>query len=151
MIGTGTQIKYIQRDEIQHCNIFKNIILEIKRENPDVWERNEEVVKEMFNEAVRQEIAFTHDTIGDNILGMSKDSTVEYTHNLANRRLKDIKMEQIFPKSANPYKHLELIASVEDETTNRANNFEITSTQYKNPSILSGWDKIKAKIKYKKI
>ena len=73
---------------------------------------------------------------------MTKDSITEYANHLGNRRLKDIKLDQIFPKSKNPYKHLDLLAGVEDDTTNRANNFEITSTQYKNASILDGWEDI---------
>ena len=44
MIDTDTQIRYIQRDEIQHCNIFKNIFLELTRENPELIEANIEVI-----------------------------------------------------------------------------------------------------------
>lgn len=139
MIGTDTQIRYIQRDEIQHCNIFKNIFNEVRNEYPELIERNMSSILQQFKDAVDWEIKFSKDTIGDNILGMSSQSIEDFTHFLANRRLKDIKLEQIFPKTKDPYKHLDMIASVEDETTNRSNNFEVTSISYKNPSILSGW------------
>ena len=142
MIGTDTQIRYIQRDEIQHCNIFKNIFLELKVENPELIESMTDEINTMFEEAVAQEIGFSQETIGDKILGMSNQSIEDYTYTLANRRLKDIKMEQTFPKRKDPYKHLDLIASVEDETTNRSNNFEVTSISYKNPSVLDGWGDI---------
>ena len=139
MVGTQTQIKYIQRDEIQHCNIFKNIINEVRKENPELMEKMTPKIYELFEEAVQLEIDFSTEIIGNKILGMTKNSITEYAYFLANRRLKDIKLEQIFPKSKNPYKHLDLLAGVEDETTNRANNFEVTSVQYKNASILDGW------------
>ena len=140
MIGTDTQIKYIQRDEIQHCNIFKNIIKETRKENPELFEKMTPVIYDMFKTAVEWEIKFSTDIIGNKVLGMTVDSIIDYTNYLANKRLKDIDLEQIFPESKNPYKHLDGIAGVEDETSNRANNFEVTSITYKNASILNGWE-----------
>jgi len=139
MINTDTQIKYIQRDEIQHCNIFKNIFLELHKENPELIDDNITIINDMFKKAVETEIEFSHGTIGDNILGMSKQSIEDYTYNLANKRLKALKLEQIFEKRKDPYTHLAALAGVEDETTNRANNFEINSIAYKNPNVLTGW------------
>lgn len=140
MIGSQTQIKYIQRDEIQHCNIFKNIINELRKEEPELFQKMVPTIYDLFKEAVQWEIDFSTEVIGNKILGMTIDSITNYSHHLGNKRLKDIGLDQIFPKSKNPYKHLEVAAGVEDETTNRANNFEITSTQYKNASVLDGWD-----------
>jgi ribonucleoside-diphosphate reductase beta chain len=140
MIGTDTQITYIQRDEIQHCNIFKHTMLEVQKEEPELWADMEDEIYELFREAVDMEILFSSTVIGDNILGMTTQSITDYAHFLANKRLKDIKLTPIFPKAKNPYKHLEMMAGVEDETTKRANNFEITSINYKNASILDGWE-----------
>lgn len=137
MVGSQTQIKYIQRDEIQHCNIFKNIINTVRAENPGLV--SDEMVYDMFKTAVDWEIRFSCDIIGNKILGMTDQSITDYTYHLANRRLKDIDMDQIFEKRKNPYLHLEMIAGVEDETSNRANNFEVTSIQYKNKSAIDGW------------
>lgn len=142
MIGTSTQIRYIQRDEIQHCNIFKNIFNELRAECPELIQECLPMVYKMFEDAVAWEIKFSQATIGNQILGMSCQAIEDYTFFLANRRLKDIRLEQIFDKRKDPYKHLELIASVEDETTNRSNNFEVTSISYKNPSVLSGWGEL---------
>jgi len=142
MAGTDTQIRYIQRDEIQHCNIFKNIINEIRAENPEFIGENEEMIYEMFIQAVEIEIEFSQDIIGDKILGMNKQSIEDYAHYLGNMRLKHIGLEEIFPKKKNPYNHLELIAGIDDEASNRSNNFEVTSINYKNMSVIDGWDDI---------
>jgi len=142
MIGTDTQIRYIQRDEIQHCNIFKNIINEAKQENKELFETMEDEIQLMFKEAVQQEIDFSVDTIGNKVLGMTEQSIKDYTYHLANRRLKDIEMKISFPENKNPYTHLEMLAGVEDETSNRSNNFEVTSISYKNSSAIEGWDEI---------
>ncbi len=140
MIGSQTQIKYIQRDEIQHCAIFMNAILELYKEEPEMMNGFTPMIYEMFRTAVEWEIKFSHSIIGSNILGMTEQSIVDYTHHLANKRLKEIGLDEIFPKSKNPYKHLEKIAGVEDETSNRSNNFEVTSISYKQANAIEGWD-----------
>lgn len=140
MIGTDTQISYIQRDEIMHCAIFEQIITNIFNENIGYREKYSGLIKEMFIQAVEWEIKFSQATIGNKILGQTNKSIEEYTYFLGNTRLKNIGFESLFPKVKNPYKHLEKIAATEDETSNRSNNFEVTSITYKSPEILSGWD-----------
>jgi len=143
MIGSDTEIKYIQRDEQVHCVAFKDIIKISRKEDPDIWTEDiEKMVYDMFKEAVDWELKFSYDNLGDKILGITKSSISEYTYYLANKRLKDIGLEQIFPKSKNPYKHLDKIAAVDDESSNRSNQFEVTSITYKSPEIIDGWDKI---------
>jgi ribonucleoside-diphosphate reductase beta chain len=140
MSQTAVQIRYINRDEIQHCNLFKNIIKTIKIEEPELWARNEEKIYEMFRVAVEQEIEFSNDAIGDKILGMNKQSIYEFTHFMGNRRLSDIGLEKRFEKFKNPYEHLERIGGVEDESSQKENFFETQSIKYKQATILDGWD-----------
>ncbi len=141
--GTDTQIRYIQRDEIQHCNIFKNIINEIKKENPEIWDLFRPTMQELFLEAAQWEIDFSLNVLGNRILGITEKSILDYTHYLINDRLDSIGEEPLCPKVAkNPYKHLEKIAGVEDESSNRSNNFEVTSINYKNISMAKGFDDI---------
>lgn len=140
MLETDTQISYIQRDELVHCSAFEHIINLVWKENPGFKEQYSEMIYEMFRTAVDWEIKFSSEIIGDKILGMSKNSITEYAYYLGNTRLSSIGLSEIFPKSKNPYKHLEKIAGDKDETSNRTNNFEGTSITYKSPEILDGWD-----------
>ena len=141
MIGTDTQIRYIQRDENVHCLAFKDLINISQDEDGDIWtDEMREHVYDMFRNAVDWEIKFSVYTIGNKILGMTEESIIDYTYNLANRRLKNIGLEQIFEKTKDPYIHLEKIASVDDESSNRSNQFEVTSITYKSPEIIEGWD-----------
>jgi len=143
MLGTDTQISYIQRDELSHCVGFQNILNILQAESPELFsEENTEIIYQMFRDAVDWEIKFSVENIGDKILGMSSESITDYAYHLANKRLKDIGFEQIFPKNKNPYKHLEKLAGSDDETSNRTNNFEGTSIAYKTPDALDGWDDI---------
>jgi ribonucleoside-diphosphate reductase beta chain len=142
MLGTDTQISYIQRDEIIHCLGFENILKLIFKENPNIKEDYNDMINQMFTEAVNWEIKFSSETIGDKILGITTSSIIDYTYYLGNKRLKAIGLEEIFDKKKNPYKHLVKSAGVEDETSNRTNNFEGTSITYKSPEILTGWDEL---------
>jgi len=144
MISTDTEIKYIQRDENVHCTAFKRMIQISMLEDKDLWDSDiKNMVYDMFKTAVEWEIKFSTNTLGDKILGFREETIIDYTHYLANKRLKDIGLNEIFPKvKTNPYLHLEKIASVEDETSNRANQFETTSITYKSPEVLDGWDEI---------
>ena len=54
MLATGRMIAYIRRDELTHVTIFANIIREIHREFPEIYD--EALIKEMMAEAVKQEI-----------------------------------------------------------------------------------------------
>lgn len=141
MSGTDTQIRYIQRDEIQHCNIFKNIINEINKET-NLIEEHKDMIYDLFKTAVQWEIDFSSEIIGNKILGMNIESITNYSYHLGNLRLKAIGFDEIFPKNKNPYTHLEMIAGVDDETSNRSNNFEVNSINYKTKDTVTGWDDI---------
>ena len=144
MVGTDTEIKYIQRDEMVHCTAFADIINISQKENPEIWtDKTKEIVYNMFRKAAELEIKFSNDAIGDKILGITSKAIEDYTYYLGNKRLKDIGLEQIFPHvKKNPYLHLEKIAAIDDETSSRVNNFEATSITYKDPSIFDGWEDV---------
>lgn len=143
MLGTKTQIAYIQRDELVHCTAFENVINLTLKENPELnTPENIQIINDMFKQAVEWEINFSVQTVGNKVLGMTEQSITDYTYYLANMRLKKIGLEEIFPKSKNPYIHLEKSAGVEDESSNRTNNFEGTSIAYKSPEVLDGWGDI---------
>lgn len=142
MSGEDTQISYIQRDELVHTMIFETIINNFFDENPGFREKYKDKIEDMFRKAVEQEIKFSTEFIGDKILGMSVRSITDYAHYLANKRLEKIGYKKIFPEVKNPYSHLEKQAGVDDETSNRTNNFEETSITYKSPEILNDWDSI---------
>ena len=54
MVATDRMISYIRRDELTHVNIFANIIKEIKKEFPHIYD--EKMILDMFKVAVDQEI-----------------------------------------------------------------------------------------------
>lgn len=141
MKGTKDVIKYIHRDELTHCVLFRNLILDLKQERPELFD--EEMIYAMFKEAVDHEISWAEHIIGEDVIGMSPKSIKDYTHWLANSRLASLKLKEIFPKvEENPFKHLNKIADVESAGDSKGNFFEATVTSYNQSSIFSDWDDI---------
>lgn len=139
MMGTSDIIRLINRDELSHVIIFQQMFKEIRYENPDFFD--EKLVYEMFEKAVEQEIAWTNHIIGNNILGITKDTTEKYTKWLANERLRALNLKPLYPEfTKNPYRHLEKFADTEGEGNVKANFFEGTVTSYNMSSSLEGWD-----------
>jgi len=137
MIATGRMISYIRRDELTHVSIFANILREIQKEFPEMW--NEKVIYDMFAEAVKQEITWTNHIVGNEIAGISKESTAKYTKYLANIRLAALKLKPLYPEvTDSPYQHLKVM---EDNNAEKTNFFESTVVNYTQSSSMQGsWD-----------
>ncbi len=139
MMGTSDVIRLINRDELSHVVLFQQMFKEIRNENPNIFK--EELIYEMFEKAVEQEISWTNHIIGNQILGITEETTEKYTKWLANERLKSIGLKPIYEGfDKNPYKHLEKFADTEGEGNVKANFFEGTVTSYNMSSSVEGWD-----------
>ena len=140
LMGVADEIRYINRDELTHVTLFKNIILAIKDEKPGLI--TQEMVHGLFKEAVRQEIEWSNHILGNNILGINEESTERYTKFLANVRCKMIGFDEIYPGyDTNPYTHLEKLADENNDNV-KSNFFESTVTNYSQSSAVDGWDEI---------
>ena len=73
MPATGRMIAYIRRDELTHVTIFANIIKDIKREFPSVY--NESMILDMTRTAVEQEIVWSKHILGNKIPGINVETT----------------------------------------------------------------------------
>lgn len=146
MNGTKDIIKYINRDEETHVALFMNIVKAVKKENPSLI--SDSMVYSMVEKAVKHEIAWGKHIIGDNIIGMSSQNIENHTHWRANNLLRRMGLEEKFNKvEKNPFKHLERIANIHGESDSKANFFETTVTEYKQKTVISGWDEIRSKRK----
>ena len=72
MTGSMQEIRYINRDENTHLWLFRNILLELRKEEPELFTpETEEMIREMMIEGVNQEIEWGHYVIGDDIEGLN--------------------------------------------------------------------------------
>lgn len=136
MSGSADVFRLINRDELSHIRLFRKLIIEAKNN----FNYSEDQVYEMFGEAVNQECLWTDHIIGDNILGITSDSTRQYTQYLANIRLKAIGFNPIYSDVINPYQHLERFADTSSEASTKGNFFEASVTSYVMSSGVSGWE-----------
>ncbi len=137
MTATGRMINYIRRDELTHVVLFANIIKEVRKEFPGIYD--EKMILSMFREAVKQEIDWSHHILGNDIPGITMKTTELYTQWLANTRLESLNIPPAFPEVVtSPYKHLEAMA---DNNGEKTNFFESTVTNYTQSSSMNGsWD-----------
>lgn len=137
MLATDRMINYIRRDELTHITIFANIIREIKKEFPSIY--NEEVIKDMMKIAVKQEIKWSKHILWESIVWMGYENIENYTKWLANDRLNMLWISPLYKEVVkNPYKHLELL---QDNNSERWNFFESTVTNYTQSSAMKGsWE-----------
>ena len=134
MKATDRMISYIRRDELTHVTMFTNILREIKKEFPEMWD--EKVIYEMFSSAVDQEIKRAQHILGNNIMGMNEYTTEQYTKRLANNRLWMIGLQSLYPEvTENPYQHLERL---QDNNGEKTNFFESTVTNYTQSTAMQG-------------
>lgn len=132
LVQTDKEITYIQTDENTHLAIFINILKELGVK--DFASR----VYEMMDEAVSHEIEWSHFVYGDSILGISKTSSTARVQVLANKRLKNLGLEPLYPDAVDPYKHIEDSQSVSGA---RGNFFEAGAiTSYDTADSVTGWE-----------
>lgn len=137
MVATDRMINYIRRDELTHVTIFANMIKEVKREFPDVYD--EQMIYDMMKTAVEQEIEWSQHILGGKIIGMSHENTANYTKWLSNKRLDLLGLKPLYPEIVvNPYKHLD---ALQDNNSEKGNFFESTVVNYAQSSAMKGsWD-----------
>lgn len=140
MLGTASNIRYINRDESTHVALFKRIIDECNREMPGFITKT--MVDELFGKAVEQEIEWSCGAYGSGIVGTSVHTIEDYTRQLADMRIKALGFEPMYGGNIeNPYKHLERFKPNSGEDV-KQNFFEGTVTEYNMASVIKGWDEI---------
>ena len=137
MVATDRMIGYIRRDELTHITRFSNIIKEIKKEFPEIY--NEQMIIDMMKIAVNQEIKWWKHIIANSVLWMSDENIETYTKWLANQRLNLIWIDPIYKdKISNPFKHLD---RMQDMNSDKTNYFESTVSNYTmSSSIKWSWE-----------
>lgn len=137
MVATDRMINYIRRDELTHVTIFANILKEIKKEFPSMY--NEQIIVDMMEIAVKQEIKWSKHILWKNIIGMWNENVENYTKWLANQRLSMLWISPLYPDVVtNPYKHLDRL---QDNNSEKWNFFESTVTNYAQSSAMNwSWE-----------
>ena len=132
MLGSAQMIRFIQRDEVTHLVLFKNLINTLRRDKPYLFtEQLKTEVIEMFKKAVELESNWGQYITQGQILGLTNEIVDQYIKFLADDRLSSVGFEKIY-NVANPIKWVEDFAKFNDQKTNF---FEGTVTNYSKGSL----------------
>lgn len=119
MTATSTIFKYINRDEVTHLVLFQNIIKELRKENPEIFTKDQEnQLREMMRIGVENEIAWGQYVTNNEILGISNDLIEKYIKYLSNLRLKAIGIDVLYPEiKENPMPWIESFSKINNTKT----------------------------------
>ena len=125
-------IRFIQRDEVTHLVLFKNLINTLRRDKPYLFtEKLKAEVIDMFKKAVELESNWGQYITQGQILGLTNEIVDQYIKFLADERLTSVGFEKIYNVS-NPIKWVDDFAKFNDQKTNF---FEGTVTNYSKGSL----------------
>lgn len=140
MLGTVSEIKFIQRDELTHLAVFRNIFREIVYENPHLLTENMiEELQDMMRQAVRHEVGWGQYVTGGKMNGFTNDLIEAYIKYLANIRLRSLDLPVLYPDvMVNPMPWVDHYASM---NTMKTDFFEQRVTNYTKSANLD-WDEL---------
>jgi ribonucleoside-diphosphate reductase beta chain len=131
--GIGQMFRYTLRDESNHIELLRNLLVELIRENPDVWtdEFQQELVS-LMKEAVQLEKEFINDCLPVNAVGLSSEEFSTYIDYIADRRLENVGLPLLSEGVKNPFPWLAEMMDIKKEQ----NFFEGRVTEYQKASSL---------------
>lgn len=131
MPGSAQEIRYINRDENTHLWLFRNIILELQKEEPALFgPENIGMLKEMLEEGVRQEIAWGHYVIGDDIPGLTRQMVTDYIRYLGNLRWSSLGFGFLYEDNRSEPDSMGWVSQYSNANMVKTDFFEAKSTAY---------------------
>jgi len=139
MLGTVSEIKYIQRDELTHLALFQGIFREVRKENPELFTPVLiEELRQMMRTAVENEIEWGQYITNNQIAGITNDILDQYIKYLSNERLSKLGLEILYPEiKEHPMRWVESFSNMNGMKTDF---FEQKVTNYSKSSNLNWGD-----------
>ena len=137
MPGSVQEIRYINRDENTHLWLFRNILLELKKEEPGLFTPERvEVYREMIREGCEQEIRWGHYAIGDEVQGLTKSMVTDYIQYLGNLRCTNLGFEKLYEGHDTEPSSMSWVSQFSNANLIKTDFFEARSTAYAKSSAL---------------
>ena len=133
MKGTGEQFQYIMRDEVMHASFGIRVVRQIMQE--ENVKLDPQAVRDMWDEAEAAEINYSKYILPTPILGYSQTDHHEQFRFIANRRARQLGMDEPFPGAQNALPWLDEQSNMRKEK----NFFETRVTEYQTGGALK-WD-----------
>lgn len=138
MPGSVQEIRYINRDENTHLWLFKNIILELQKERPELFtSEKRKKYATMIKEGCEQEIAWGHYAIGGDVKGLTRQMVTDYIQYLGNLRCTNLGLETIYEGHEEEPDTMRWVSQYANANLIKTDFFEARSTAYaKSSSII---------------
>lgn len=131
MPGSAQEIRYINRDENTHLWLFRNMILELKKEEPGLFTNEKvDIYREMIREGCEQEIRWGHYVIGDAIPGLTKDMITDYIQYLGNLRCTNLGFKKLYEGHDEEPSSMSWVSQYSNANLIKTDFFEARSTAY---------------------
>ncbi|BFJ84853.1 ribonucleotide-diphosphate reductase subunit beta [Ruthenibacterium sp. CLA-JM-H11] len=131
MPGSAQEIRYINRDENTHLWLFRSILLELQKEQPELFSpENVEMLRQMLEEGVRQEIAWGHYVIGDAVPGLTSRMVTDYIRYLGNLRWSSLGFGTLFEGCEREPADMVWVSQYSNANMVKTDFFEAKSTAY---------------------
>lgn len=131
MSGSAQEIRYINRDENTHLWLFRNMIIELKQEEPELFTPEKVAIYEaMMREGVAQEIAWGQYVIGNEVQGLTQQMVSDYIRYLGNLRWKSLGFDYLFEDNQTEPTDMEWVAQYSNANMVKTDFFEAKSTAY---------------------
>ena len=131
MPGSVQEIRYINRDENTHLWLFRNMLLELKKEEPELFdEAHIAEITEMVKKGVEQEIAWGQYVIGDSIPGLNGKMVEDYIRYLGNLRYRSLGLPNLYEGYEKELESMKWVSQYADANMVKTDFFEARSTAY---------------------
>ena len=131
------EIRYINRDENTHLWLFRNILMELKKE--EAWlftPEKAKIYRSMIREGYEQEIRWGHYVIGDDIQGLNQDMITDYIQYLGNLRCRGLELDPIYEGHEKEPESMSWVSQFSNANMIKTDFFEARSTAYAKSSAL---------------
>lgn len=137
MTGSSQEIRYINRDENTHLWLFRNMILELTKEEPQLFTPEcVEIYRGMIREGCEQEIAWGCYAIGDEVPGLTKQMITDYIKYLGNLRCTSLGWEPLYEGHEKEPESMSWVSQYSNANLIKTDFFEAKSTAYAKSSAL---------------
>jgi ribonucleoside-diphosphate reductase beta chain len=129
--------RYTLRDESNHIEVFRNLLMDLIDENPDIWTEDfREDLRATMKEGITLEKSFIRDCLPVGGLGLNSADFETYIDYIADRRLTSCGLAPLNESVSNPFPWLAEMMDIKKET----NFFEGRVTEYQKASALASVD-----------
>ena len=133
--GIGQMFSYTLRDESNHIEVFRNLLMDLIDENPDIWTEDfREDLRATMKEGITLEKSFIRDCLPVGGLGLNSADFETYIDYIADRRLTSCGLAPLNESVSNPFPWLAEMMDIKKET----NFFEGRVTEYRRGLDLAG-------------